>query len=88
MRLENLTAVFKNTDNMTTASCRRFVEASVTLYQTARNMILEDVSRRIRGEQRDDDDNNIMSRGVNTPSSLERTQGFSVLFPLAGKFAT
>jgi len=51
-------------------------------------MILEDVSRRNRGEQRDDDDIRIISRGLNTPSSLERTQVFSVLFPPAGKFAT
>jgi hypothetical protein len=52
-------------------------------------MILEDVSGRNRGEQRDDDDDDdirIISRGVNTPSSLERTQVFSVLFPPVRKF--
>jgi len=56
VKLENLTAVFKNTANMTTARCRRFVGASVTLNQTARNMISENVFGRNRGEQRDDDD--------------------------------
>jgi hypothetical protein len=49
-------------------------------------MILEYVSGRNRGEQRDDDYIRIISRGVNTPSSLERTQVFSVLFPPVGKF--
>ena len=81
MSLGNLTAVFKNTDNMTTARCRRFVGASVTLYQTARIMILEDVSGRNRGEQRNYI--SIISRGVNTPNSLERTP---VRFPPLGKF--
>lgn len=72
MRLENFTAVFKNTNNMTTASCRRFVGASVTLYYRARNMILEEVSGRNRGEQRDDDDDiRIISRGKH--SKLFRT---------------
>lgn len=87
MKLRNFTAVFKNTDNMTTVRCRRFVGVSVTVYQTARSMILKDVSRRNRGEQRDDDIC-IIPIGVNTPNSLERTQVFSVLFPPAGKFAT
>jgi hypothetical protein len=74
VRLESLTAVFKNTDNIT-ACCRRFVGASVTLYQTERNMILDDVSGRTRGEQRDDDDDNdirITSREV-THYKLFRT---------------
>jgi hypothetical protein len=77
VRLENLTAVFKSTDSMTTASCRRFVGASVILYHTARSMILEDGSGCNRGEYRDDDDIRI-SNGVNTPNSLERTRAFNV----------
>ena len=73
VRFENLTVVFKNTANMTTARCRRFVGASVTLYQTDINMISENVFGRNRGEQRDDDDNDTHNIKRSKHSKLFRT---------------